>query len=145
MSTNTRTSPQIYQQLMSCMRGSWSSLTVVPASPEQSAAVVANALVEVSNLVRGKEAKLFAMEQKELRAVSMSVVDIMHHVDAGGLAIVSVDSVIAKQTGVPVTIATDATLLVVHLGVTRVEDAKRTVELIGENKFIGAVVIEPTR
>lgn len=140
-----RTDSKIYQQLLTCMRGSWSSLTVVPASPEQSAGVVANALVEVSNIVRGQEARLFSMEGMEMRAVSMSLVDITHHVDAGGLAIVAVDSVIGKQTGVPVTIATDATLLVVHLGLTRMEDAKRTVELIGEKKFIGAVVIEPRR
>ena len=142
--SSPRTDSKVYQQLLTCMRGTWSSLTVVPASPGQSAAVIAHALTEVSTIVRGQEARLFSMEQMEMRAVSMSLVDITHHVDAGGLAIALVDSVISRQTGVPVTIATDATLLVVHLGVTKMEDARRTVELIGEKKFIGAVVIEPT-
>lgn len=143
MTTANKLNPKLYQQLLTCLRGTWHSLTVVPASPTQSAAVVASALVEVSNLVRGQQARLFAMEAKEVRAVSMALVDITQHVDAGGLAIVSVDSVIAQQSGVPVTIATDASLLVVQLGVTKMEDAKRTIELIGEKKFIGAVVIEP--
>ena len=43
------------------------------------------------------------------------------------------------------TLAADAALLVVHLGVTRIEDAQRTLELVGPTKFIGAVTIESTR
>ncbi len=143
MNTRTQAGSKLYQQLLTCGRGEWNSLTVVPASPTESSAEVAAALVTVCELVRGQLSRLFPLEGKELRAVSLALVDISQHVDSGGVAIVSVDSVLAKQTGVPVAIATDAALLVVHLGVTRVEDAKRTVELVGAKKFIGAVVIEP--
>ena len=38
-----------------------------------------------------------------------------------------------------------AALLVVHLGVTRMEDAESTVGIIGKQKFIGAVTIESMR
>lgn len=142
MSKQAPASQELYQQLLTCLRGTWHSLAVVPAAPHLSGAVVANALVDVSNLVRGQQAKLFSTEGLEMAGVAKVIVDVTHHVDEGGLAVVTVDSVVARQTGIPVTLAADAALLVVHLGVTRIEDAKRTVELIGEKKFIGAVTIE---
>ena len=117
-------------------------MVVVPASPGSSAAMVANALAEVSTLVRGKKATLFSTEGLEVNDVSRIIVDMMQHIGSGGLAIVSIDSVIAAQSGIPVTLAVDVALLVVELGVTETADAKRTVELIGAKKFLGAVTIE---
>lgn len=133
---------QLYQQLLTCLRGDWHSMVVVPASPGQSAALVANALVEVSTLVRGKKAELFSAEGQEVNDVSKVIVQMMQHIGNGGLAIASIDSVIAAQAGIPVTLAVDVALLVVHLGLTDTEDAKRTVEMIGQKKFLGAVTIE---
>ena len=142
MIKSTPAQQQLYQQLLTCMRGEWHSMVVVPASPQGSAESVAHALVEVSTLVRGKKAKLFSTEGLEVNDVSRVIVDMMQHIAAGGLAIVSIDSVIAAQSGVPVTLAVDVALLVVQLGVTHMEDAKRTVELIGTKKFLGAVTLE---
>jgi hypothetical protein len=136
---------QLYQQLLTCLRGEWHSMVVVPASPGSSASMVANALAEVSTLVRGKKAMLFTTEGLEVNDVSRIIVDMMQHIGGGGLAIVSIDSVIAAQSGIPVTLAVDVALLVVELGVTETADAKRTVELIGAKKFLGAVTIESGR
>jgi hypothetical protein len=133
---------QLYQQLLTCLRGEWHSMVVVPASPGSSAAMIANALAEVSTLVRGKKAKLFSTEGLEVNDVSRIIVDMMQHIGSGGLAIVSIDSVIAAQSGIPVTLAVDVALLVVQLGVTETDDAKRTVELVGAKKFLGAVTVE---
>jgi hypothetical protein len=133
---------QLYQQLLTCLKGDWQSMVVVPAGPGQSAAVIANALVEVSTLVRGKQAQLFSTEGLSVGEVSKVIVDMMQHIGAGGLAIASVDSLIAAQAGIPVTMATDVALLVVHLGKTDTEDARRTVELVGNTKFLGAVTVE---
>ncbi|HEY1087904.1 MAG TPA: hypothetical protein VGE37_09425 [Archangium sp.] len=141
-STATGAQQQLYQQLLTCLKGDWHSMVVVPAGPGQSAAMVANALVEVSTLVRGKKAQLFSTEGLGVGEVSKVIVEMMQHIGSGGLAIASVDSVIAAQSGIPVTLATDVALLVVHLGLTDTEDARRTVELVGNKKFLGAVTIE---
>ncbi len=133
---------QLYQQLLTCLRGDWHSMVVVPASPGAPSGTVANALAEVSTLVRGKRAMLFSTEGLEINDVSRVIVDMMQHIASGGLAIVSIDSVIAAQSGIPVTLAADVALLVVQLGVTETADAKRTVELVGAKKFMGAVTIE---
>lgn len=136
------TSQQLYQQLLTCLRGEWHSMVVVPASPGSSASMVANALVEVSTLVRGKKARLFSTEGLGVNDVSKVIVEMMQHIGSGGLAIASIDSVINAQSGIPVTLAVDVALLVVQLGVTDVAEAKRTVEVIGDKKFLGAVTIE---
>lgn len=135
--------PKLHHQLMPCMRGEWNSLAVVPASG--SASVVANALVEVSNLMRSQQAKLFSTEGLELTAVSKVIIDVHSHVEKGGLAIVTLDSLVARQTGVPLVMSVDAALLVVHLGVTRMDDARQTVEIVGPGKFIGTVTLESDR
>ena len=135
--------PKLHHQLMPCLRGEWNSLAVVPASG--SASVVANALVEVSNLMRSQQAKLFSTEGLELTGVSKVIIDVHSHVEKGGLAIVTVDSLVARQTGVPLVMSVDAALLVVHLGVTRMEDARQTVEIVGPGKFIGTVTLESDR
>lgn len=137
---------QLYQQqLLTCLRGNWNSLAVVPAGPSVSVGPIASALVEVSHLVRGRQAKLFSAEGLEMAGVSKVIVDMMQQVDEGGLSVVVVDPVIARQAGIPVTLAADAALLVVHLGVSRIADAKRTVDLVGPSKFIGAVTVESAR
>jgi hypothetical protein len=136
------TQQQLHQQLLSCMKGEWHSMVVVPASSTKSAAMVANALAEVSSLVRGKRARLFSAEGLDTGEVSRTIVDMMQHVSTGGLAVVSIDPVIAAQAGIPVTLAADVALLVVEMGVTSIEDAKRTVGLIGPQKFLGAVTIQ---
>jgi phosphoribosylformylglycinamidine (FGAM) synthase-like enzyme len=131
------------QQLLPCLKGTWNSLAVIPASPEQSASRIAAALAQVSHLVRGREAKLFTTEGLEVSGVARVIVNMTHQVDDGGLAVVAVESVLAKQSGVPVALAADAALLVVTLGVTRLEDCQRTLELVGAAKFIGAVTVDP--
>lgn len=138
-------SQQLYQQLLTCMRGNWHSLVVVPAQPGLSVRLVADALVDVSSLVRGASAKLFSAEGLELAGASKVIVDMTTHVEGGGLAIVSMESVVRKQSGIPIAMAADAALLVVHLGLTSMESAKQTMELIGKDKFIGAITLEQER
>ena len=136
------TQQQLHQQLLTCMRGEWHSMVVMPASPTESASSVAHALADVSLLVRGKKARLFSAEGLEVNDVSRIIVDMMQHIAGGGLAIVSIDSVIGAQAGIPVTLAADVALLVVQLGVTETDHARRTVDMVGVQKFLGAVTVE---
>ena len=106
MSKVDTSSRHLYQQLLTAV-GTWHSIVVVPASPDASAADVARALVDVTNLVRDKHAKLFSTEGLELAGVSKVIVEMMNHVDGGGLAVIALDSVVSKQSGVPVALAAD--------------------------------------
>jgi hypothetical protein len=73
-----------------------------------------------------------------------------HHHDLGGLAetppapapvIVSLEPVVSNPLGIAVALAADAALLCITLGETLLASAKRTVDLIGPERFIGSVVL----
>ena len=136
--------PALSSALAPCLRGTWSSLAVVSASPGVSPIIVSTALVELGSLLRQKETRLFSAEGKKANFdISGLIVEMTRYVQDGGLAVLSVDSVLTNASGVPLALAADGVLLVVHLGITRIEDARRTVDLIGEKAFIGAVTLEP--
>lgn len=55
--------------------------------------------------------------------------------------IVAIDAVAENPLILPVAFAADAVLLCVELGRTRIADARHTVELIGRERIIGAVLL----
>jgi hypothetical protein len=135
--------PRLHEQLLTCLRGDWKSLAVVPAEPGLSAHPVADALVEASKLVKTTRARLIPGADLESSRVSQVIVEMVDHVHAGGLAIVVVDSILTRPSAIPLLMAADAVLLVVHLGSTRIDSAQRTVEIIGRDRFIGVVTVSP--
>jgi len=132
----------LQQQLLGCLRSPWKSVVVVPAQPGGAASSIADALANVAWLVRGKEAKVFSVEGMDVAGASKVIMDVDAHVAAGGLAVTIIEPVVSRQAGIPVALAADGVVLCVELGVATIDDAKRTVELIGPQKFLGAVTIE---
>ena len=63
------TEQELHRQLLTCLRGEWNTLAVVPASASFSASFVAKALVEVSTLVHGTPARYFSTEDLDLPVV----------------------------------------------------------------------------
>ncbi len=57
--------------------------------------------------------------------------------------IVALEPVVSNPLGIAITLAADAALLCVTLGETPLASAKRTVELVGRERFIGCVVRRP--
>jgi hypothetical protein len=133
---------RLHEQVLACLRGDWKSLVVVPAEPYTSAMVLGDALVEASGLVSSTPTKLIKAENQPAMSLSLLIVEMVDHVRSGGRVVVVVDSVIGKQSAIPFTMAADAALLCVHLGVTSVENARRTVELVGKERFVGAVTVD---
>jgi len=136
---------RVQQQLLGCLRSPWQTLVVVPAQAGTDASFIAEALANVAWLVRGKEAKVFQVQGLDVAGASKVIVDMDAHVAGGGLAVAVIEAVVAKQAGIPVALAADAVLLCVHLGVTELASAQKTLELIGPQKFIGAVTVEAPR
>lgn len=71
-----------------------------------------------------------------------------HHPGLGDLmktpsVIVALEPVVSNPLGIAVTLAADAALLCITLGETSLASAKRTVELVGRERFIGCVVRRP--
>jgi hypothetical protein len=136
-------------------RWGWSSLVLVPAHPGGSAIEIAKALARVSGLRGGKALRINA-EGMTLASTSDLVEDISSRSTVrsmrpenergrNGQTIIAIDSVVSNPSGIAVATAADAVLLCVELGRTTIASALRTVELIGRERFIGCVVVKPTR
>ena len=127
------------------LKKEWSSLVILPAQPGQSVLGLAKALVDVGTLHRGTQVKLLSAEGVDVSGTSRLILEMTSHVSAGGVVVVALESVLSQPSGIPVALAADAALLCVRLGTTDAEAAARTVEAIGENRFLGAVTLKQTR
>jgi hypothetical protein len=126
------------------LKKEWNSLAVLPAHPGGTASHIGKALAKVASLQKDSSIKLISAEGTDLAGASRLIIEMTSHVAQGGLAIVVLDSVISNPAGIPVALAADAALLCVQLGQSDIDSGKRTLELLGEAKFVGAVTFEPT-
>jgi hypothetical protein len=130
------------QQLwFATLRQPWSSLVVIPADSKLSGMVVARALAEVGGLHRGSPIQLISAENLDIAAASRLIIEMTSRVAGGNQVIVAIDSVLSNSTGIPVALAADAALLCVGLGETEFRSARRTLDLVGKNRFLGSVTL----
>ena len=140
--SNELPSTEVQRLWFATLKKEWSSLAVFPAHPGGSAQIVGKALAQVASLHKDSPIKLINATGTDLAGASRLIIDMTSHVGMGGLAIVVLDSVISNPAGIPVALAADAALLCVQLGDADVDSGKRTIELIGEQRFVGAVTVE---
>lgn len=142
---STLPSADLQRLWFATLKKEWSSLVVLPAHPEGSASFVARSLAQIGSLHRDGSIKLISAEGVGVSGTSRLIIDMTSHVSSGGMVIVVLDSVLSNPTGIPVALAADAVLLCVHLGETETESARRTIEMIGADRFVGAVAIRNGR
>jgi hypothetical protein len=129
----------------------WLSLAVLPAGPGGSALSVANALYDVGALVSGGPIRLLDARAVTLATSASFIVNMSSLVSAPGerrtggtqRAVVVLSSVLEQLAGVPIVLAADALVLTVTLGKTRIDDVRRTQELVGADRIIGCVLVPP--
>ncbi len=134
-------SSEVQRLWFAALRKDWSSLAVLPAHPEGSAEGVARALAKVASIHKDEGVKVISARGADLSATSRLIIDMTSHVAQGGLCILVLDSVLNNPAGIPLALAADAALLCVELGEADGESARRTVDLIGSSRFVGAVTV----
>ena len=130
------------------LRRRWKSLALVPAAPAGSTQKLARAICGVGAIYRGRGLPLLSASDLTLDSVNQFICT-MSQVEKSQAGqddqeklVVMLDSVITKPLGIAVALASDAVLLVIELGKTDERSAKRTVELIGRDHFIGSVALK---
>lgn len=134
------------------LRWEWSSLVLVPAHASGSAVWIAKALAEVGLSQRGRVAKITA-QGAMLATTSELVGDLATQSPIRsmkssserwrtGSTIIAIEPVVLNPDGIPVALSADAALLCVELGKTDIASARRTVQLIGREHFIGCVIVK---
>ena len=132
---------EVQRLWFAALRRDWASLAVLPAHPEGTADAVAQALARVAKIHKDEAVKVISARGADLAATSRLIIDMTSHVAQGGLCIVVLDSVLTNPAGIPLALAADAALLCVELGETDSDSAKRTVDLVGASRFVGAVTV----
>ncbi len=135
---------ELQQLWFSVLKREWSSLVVLPANPGTSGLTIARELANIATMHRGSEVKVINAERAELRGSSRLIVEMTSVVRNGQMCIMAVDSVMENQAGIPLALAADAALLLVTLNETDLTNARRTVELVGAQRFVGSVVVTVT-
>jgi hypothetical protein len=117
------------------VRHEWSALAVLAAhAGRPSALIVARALAEIGGI------QLISAEGVT-PASSTRITQEMLICAARGRVVVGLDPVVSNPAGLTVALAADAALLCVALGETDIASARRTLEMVGHDRFIGCVAL----
>jgi len=132
------------------LRAEWASLAVIPAHAGGSAFEIARALAEAGSRHRGTPVRLVKADANDL-AQTAQFVDSLSRKSGGGSTkrggeiIIAVDPVVENPLGIAIAFAADAVLVTIELGVTDLASARKTIEMVGRERLLGCVVVDPAR
>ncbi|WP_084737657.1 hypothetical protein [Cystobacter ferrugineus] len=124
-------------------RHRWSSLVVVPSHPGGSGLQAVQAILEVANRQSSIPLHFLDAEGLELGASQHVVSEMRAYVEQGDRVVVLIDSVVANPLGLEIALAAEKALLSVTLGSSDYTSARRTLDLIGKERFLGSVTLQP--
>ncbi|PTL75772.1 hypothetical protein [Vitiosangium sp. GDMCC 1.1324] len=142
--STTPSSTLLHLWAMLNQRGRWSSLVVVPSHEGGSGVQAAQAILEVASKQGSTPVHFLDAEGLELGAAQHVVAEMMAYVEQGDRVVVLIDSVVANPVGLEVALAAERALLTVSLGASDYTSARRTLDLIGKERFLGSVTLQPS-
>lgn len=134
------------------LRWEWSSLVLVPSHAGSSAVWIAKALADVGASEPGRATKI--TPQGITLASTPELVEDLNALSTirsmktgsqrwrGGQTIIAIDPVVSNPAGIAAALAADAVLLCVELGKADIASARKTMEMIGRDRFIGCVIVK---
>lgn len=145
---------QAQELWLSVTRRDWQTLAVVSTHSNGAALIIATALAEAGSVLRGKPVELFVAEDGDTghtgewhwngrltRPVSLP---------SGGLPaasekferVVALEPLASNPRGVTIAQSAEAVLMVAETGITDLRSARRAVEMIGRDRFLGCVLVD---
>lgn len=126
----------------------WKSLALIPADEGGSTAALAASLAEVGRQLR--EGAVTALQLPRLDYITAS--GIADAIAAAGRGegvpenlqvIIALPPVLDDPLGVAIAHASDAAVLCVEMGKSRLKSARKTIELVGRERFVGSILLRP--
>jgi hypothetical protein len=124
-------------------RQRWSSLVVVPSHEGGSGLQAVQAILEVASRQSSTPLHFLDAEGLELGASQHVVSEMRAYVEQGDRVVVLIDSVVGNPLGLEIALAAEKALLSVTLGTSDYSSARRTLDLIGKERFLGSVTLQP--
>jgi hypothetical protein len=134
-------SPELQRLWFALERRGWAFLTVVPSQPGGPALEAATAILEAG--------APYAYSQKihlqDATGISPGdaprlVLEIRKRIEQGERVVVVLDSLLTHPASLPLALAADGVLLCVALGETEFGAARKTMEYVGHERFVGSVI-----
>lgn len=141
----TKETQQIWFMLA---KSRWKSLALIPADEGGSTAALAASLAEVGRQLR--EGAVTALQLPRLDYITAA--GIADAIAAAGRGegvpenlqvIIALPPVLDDPLGVAIAHAADAAVLCVEMGKSRIKSARKTIELVGRERFVGSVLLRP--
>jgi hypothetical protein len=128
----------------------WRTLVLVPGDERASAVEVAAALADVGRRLRSGPVTFlllsgpmdYAAAGKIVQAVGERQDDAVHEKHKGeGRLLIAIPPVVVEPLGLAVTEVADAVVLCVSRGKSLLREAERTIELVGRDRIVGALIL----
>jgi hypothetical protein len=118
-----------------------SSLAIVPAHPGGSAVPVARAIARAAWIQGITGVRVIEAEGLRPGKAADVVRDMNAALGESGMVVVAVDSVLSNPVSLEVAVAAREVVLCVALGSTDLASARRTIDLVGRERFVGSIVL----
>lgn len=119
----------------------WTSLVLVPAHPSVSVLAVARALADAGRTYNEPSLTLIEAERVPPNRVQGIVAELQDRSALDQRTIIAVASPLEDNSAVPIIRACDVAVLVVPLGDTTFDAARRTLAVVGRGAFLGAITV----
>ena len=129
---------------LAIQRKNWRSLAVVPAGDDIDTVRIAQALAVLAWHHLGKTIKVFDVTHLALSDLERRLSDMSSRVARGESIICAFGLVTHSPASLTLARATDAALLCVLLGDSRIDVAEATIAEVGAERFLGSVVLDGT-
>jgi hypothetical protein len=124
------------------LRTPWRTLALVPAQDGLSIKPLAEALALMGQFHRGVALRVVIAEGMDLNEIAELTLSTQEP-PAGGQSgqIIVLEPITVNPLGTAVALAADAVLLCVEYGTANLDDARRTLDQIGRERFVGCAVL----
>jgi hypothetical protein len=137
--------PRTVQQLWRrVLRQGWRSLALVPVDRAAACGGLTRGLVDLGGLFAERFQLLEAADAGPADAPRFAA-QLGSWVGGGGRAVVALGPVVDSLAAVTLAAASDAAVLVVRLGSSRLADVRETVEIVGRDRILGCVALRGGR
>ena len=124
-------------------RKPWNVLVLMPADSSFGTGPLAMALAQAGSRVRGLPVQYQDAQDLELPRAARVIEQAVTPSKERSATIIAVGSPLTSPAAIPVALAADGVLMCVELGRSQIQQAQRTIELIGRARFMGAVAVTP--
>jgi hypothetical protein len=134
----------ILELWMALSRRPWRSVVLLPADRRDSTEAAAKALAEVGRRLRLARVEAVVAEELGYEQAGTLIRSLAAHGSTSGPAdqlVVSIPSVVVEPLGVAVARQADLVVLCIRMGWSALDDARQTVQLVGEDRMAGCLVL----